>query len=83
VQPDHAPIPLLVLTRGSARESRSSAPPDTASLARYEVWLDLQRELASRSPRSEHIIAKQSGHLINLDEPQLIVDGVRRISGGQ
>jgi pimeloyl-ACP methyl ester carboxylesterase len=78
-----ADIPLLVLTRGSAREARSSTPPDAASLARYEIWLDLQRDLASRSSRSEHIIAKQSGHLINIDEPQFIVDGVRRIVSGR
>src|SRR5262249_30725549 len=57
-----ADIPLLVLTRGSAREIRSSNAPDAASLARYDTWLDLQRELASRSSWSEHIIAKESGH---------------------
>ena len=38
-----------------------------------------QRELASRSPRAEHIIAKQSGHFIQNDEPQLVIAGVRRI----
>jgi hypothetical protein len=52
-------------------------------ISRYEIWLDLQRELASRSSRSEHIIAKQSGHFINNDEPQLIVDGVRRMVSGR
>lgn len=74
-----ADIPLLVLTRGSAREIKSSNAPDAASLARYEIWLDLQRELATRSPRAEHIIAKQSGHFIQNDEPQLVIAGVRRI----
>jgi pimeloyl-ACP methyl ester carboxylesterase len=74
-----ANIPLLVLTRGSAREIKSSNAPDAASLARYEIWLDLQRELATRSPRAEHIIAKQSGHFIQNDEPQLVIAGVRRI----
>lgn len=74
-----ADIPLLVLTRGSPREIKSSTAPDTASLARYETWLDLQRELASRSPRGQHIIAKESGHFIKNDEPQLVIEGVRRI----
>jgi pimeloyl-ACP methyl ester carboxylesterase len=44
-----------------------------------EIWLELQRELAARSPRAEHVIAKQSGHFIQNDEPQLVTAGVRRI----
>jgi pimeloyl-ACP methyl ester carboxylesterase len=44
-----------------------------------EIWLELQRELAARSPRAEQIIAKQSGHFIQNDEPQLVAAGVRRM----
>ena len=77
-RPWHATIPLLVVTRGHAGAANGPAPtPDT--VARYEIWLELQRELATRSPRAEHLIAKNSGHNIQNDEPQVIVDGVRRI----
>lgn len=37
------------------------------------VWV------TGRSPRAEHIIAKESGHNIPTDEPRLIIDGVRRM----
>jgi pimeloyl-ACP methyl ester carboxylesterase len=54
-------------------------PPDAAALARYDIWLELQRELATRSPRGEQIVAKRSGHFVQIDEPQLVIDGIRRM----
>ena len=75
----HASIPLLVLTRGNAGPANASSPPDAASVARYRVWLELNRELATRSPYAEQIIAQHSGHYIHNDEPPLVIDGVRRI----
>jgi pimeloyl-ACP methyl ester carboxylesterase len=75
-----ASIPLVVLTRSApppgAALSPASGPSPAAS---YDVWLDLQRELATRSPRAEHVIAKKSGHYIQNDEPDLVVDTVRRV----
>jgi pimeloyl-ACP methyl ester carboxylesterase len=73
----HASIPLVVLTR-------SAPPPDAAAGAptpaqSYAVWLDLQRELATRSPRGEHVVATHSGHYIQNDEPALVIDAVRRV----
>jgi pimeloyl-ACP methyl ester carboxylesterase len=65
----HASIPLLVLTRGVPMPSADQ----------YALWLELQGELASRSPRGEHVIAKQSEHFIHIDEPQLVLDGIRRM----
>jgi pimeloyl-ACP methyl ester carboxylesterase len=67
--PWRASIQLLVLTRGIPMPSADQ----------YALWLELQRELASRSPRGEHVIAKQSEHFIQIDEPQLVIDGVRRM----
>jgi len=74
-----ADVPLLVLTRGNPGELNGPMPPTADGLARYEIWLELQRELATRSPRGEQIIAKRSGHYIQNDEPQLVIDGVRRM----
>jgi len=77
--PWRADVPLLVLTRGNPGALNAPTPPTPDALARYQIWLDLQRELATRSPRGEQIIAKQSGHYIQIDEPQLVIDGVRRM----
>jgi pimeloyl-ACP methyl ester carboxylesterase len=67
----HADLPLVVLTR--------TAPPATNQDERLNVWQELQRELATRSPQAEHIVAAKSGHYIQNDEPSLVIDAVRRV----
>lgn len=66
-----ANIPLVVLTR----------TPNTGPLSdqRGEIWQELQRELATRSPQAEHIVATRSGHYVQNDEPALVIDTIRRV----
>ena len=59
-------IPLVVLTRG-----RELNPLDP--------WLKFQNDLAALSSHSKHIIAAKSGHLILLDQPELVIDAVRQV----
>ena len=68
-------VPLVVLTAGRAPEL--DADPNGA--AHRAIWLELQRDLAARSPQSQQIVATNSGHFIQRDEPQLVVDAVRRV----
>ena len=56
-------IPLTVL-------SASNATPQ--QLEEREGWVH-------RSPRGRHIIARKSGHWIQLDEPQLVLDAIREM----
>jgi pimeloyl-ACP methyl ester carboxylesterase len=70
-QPWHADIPLVVLTRTPAADPQADP--------RGEVWQELQRELATRSPQGEQIVAPKSGHYIQNDEPSLVIDAVRRV----
>ncbi len=44
------------------------------------LWLELQRDLSYRAPRSVHLIARESGHYIHLDQPAIVVDSVRAIT---
>jgi pimeloyl-ACP methyl ester carboxylesterase len=37
------------------------------------------RRLAAASPGGRHLIAEKSGHWINFDEPEVIVDAVRTL----
>ena len=67
-------IPLVVLTAG-----RPAPDPMSEKLA--PLWLELQRDLASRSARSSHVVLKDAGHLIPRDDPQAVIDAVRRIVG--
>jgi pimeloyl-ACP methyl ester carboxylesterase len=67
-------IPLTVLSRAFP------GPGPGAPANRFaEVWQSLQAELATLSPRGELITAERSGHCIQLDEPELVVDAIRRI----
>ena len=52
-------------------------PPMAAVME--ECWAESQQTLASLSTNSEIILAKNSGHLIHVDEPSLVVDAVRRV----
>jgi pimeloyl-ACP methyl ester carboxylesterase len=69
--PWHANIPLVVLTR--------TAPADPTGDPRGMIWQELQKELATRSPQGEQIVARKSGHYIQNDEPPLVIDAVRRV----
>jgi pimeloyl-ACP methyl ester carboxylesterase len=69
--------PLVVLTAGR----RVAAPFSSPHLAaRVEgLWLELQDDSAGLSSNSTQIIAQLSGHCIQCDEPQLVVDAIRQL----
>jgi pimeloyl-ACP methyl ester carboxylesterase len=70
-------LPLVVLTRGHS-PLPSSFPAGTR--ARLEgVWRVLQDELAGLSTRSAHVLARQSGHFIQLDQPALVVGAIQQV----
>jgi pimeloyl-ACP methyl ester carboxylesterase len=58
-------IPLTVL-------SAANSTPE--QLEEREAW-------TRRSPRGQHIIARKSGHWIQLDEPELAVQAIREMIG--
>lgn len=41
--------------------------------------LEEREEMARRSPRGRHIVARKSGHWIQLDEPELVVEAIREL----
>jgi pimeloyl-ACP methyl ester carboxylesterase len=43
------------------------------------IWLGLQRDQVTLSERGCQIIAEQSGHVVVIDQPQVVVDAIRRI----
>ena len=67
-------IPLIVLTRGAGGyEGRA----DSAELENER--LALQKELAALSTNSKHIIDKNSGHNIHLEDPQMVIDSIKEV----
>ena len=63
------PIPIVVLSAGG----------DWPQPNLRQAWLELQDELARLSPHGSHLIAEQSGHFIQLDQPELVVDAIRTV----
>jgi pimeloyl-ACP methyl ester carboxylesterase len=67
-------VPLIVVTRG-----RRVWPEGPMGDAREQSWAELQQELAQSVPGGRQIIAANSGHLIHLDEPEVVAGAVREV----
>lgn len=63
--------PLIVITAGIVSDQEG------------EIWQDLQKELLSKSARSEQIIAEKSDHMINHHQPEVIVRAIREMTNDQ
>jgi pimeloyl-ACP methyl ester carboxylesterase len=74
-----ADIPLTVI---AAEPSEPGAYPGASPelVARLDaVWLELQRELASRSFKGRLMLAHGSGHYIHRDAPELVIGAIRDV----
>jgi pimeloyl-ACP methyl ester carboxylesterase len=70
-------LPLIVLTQGA--EPRGDAVFGLSDAQARELrgaWDELQHELTALSSRGRQIVAADSGHLIQRDQPQLVIDAV-------
>jgi hypothetical protein len=64
-------LPLVVLTHGQPFPGPFSILEDN--------WSEGEARLAALSTNSLLIIAKNSNHMIEIDEPGLVVDAIRRV----
>jgi pimeloyl-ACP methyl ester carboxylesterase len=67
-------VPLVVL----AHDSRIRAT-DSRRLRLAETWLGLQDELAREVSRGRLVITNRSGHYIQLDQPELVIDAIHDV----
>lgn len=58
------PIPVVVVTGARGADA---------------TWRDLQRDQVKLSERGCQVIAEQSGHLVQIDQPQIVVNAVRAV----
>ena len=75
----HSDIPLVVLTRGSASFNPNDYDVPSVAPKFEQIRLELQKELVGRSSRGKQIIAEKSGHYIQHDQPELVIDAIRRV----
>jgi pimeloyl-ACP methyl ester carboxylesterase len=70
-------MPLIVLT--SPEKDRADDLPPGLSAKFDEMWVELQREWAKISSHSTHIIAYGSGHFIQHDRPDLVIEAILQV----
>ena len=70
-------MPLVVLT--SPHKERAADLPAGLSDKWDEIWVELQKEWAQISSRSTHVMAYGSGHFIQHDQPDLVIEAIRQV----
>jgi pimeloyl-ACP methyl ester carboxylesterase len=74
-------LPLIVLTPTLGSNSNdwpASLPEDLAS--RLEVtWMELQEDAATLSSNSKLIVVENSGHDIEVDQPEVVVEAIQQV----
>jgi len=70
-------IPLTVISHGIP-DLFASMPAAHAKQAE-QVWQELQTDLASLSSNSQLLVAEKSGHGIQVDQPELVIDAIRQM----
>lgn len=76
------PMPLTVLTRGwplAAVVPPEMVPPDFAWDTLEREALAAQQSLAALAPESRQLILPDSGHMIQLDRPDVVIEAVRDV----
>lgn len=74
----HSDIPLVVLTQGRPYGPDAVAVPSIAPQA-YQLHLELQKDLVRRSTKGKQVIAEKSGHLIQQDQPELVIGAIQQV----
>jgi pimeloyl-ACP methyl ester carboxylesterase len=80
-------LPLIVLSRkNDAQEIYEQNHPMLPQSFTMEVAQqlannlnDMQDELAALSSRGKHIVVEDTGHFIQLDQPQVVIDAIREV----
>jgi pimeloyl-ACP methyl ester carboxylesterase len=81
-------LPLIVLGRGlpTPRRARDGSSSSTNRMTEEQfaawdrTWREFQEDLAKRSSHGEFRLAEKSGHFIQRDQPELVVQAIRDVS---
>ena len=72
-RPSYGSLPLIVLSKDDAQDRLAEGQQLAAT------WDALQQDIASLSTNSQHIVAQHSGHYINLDRPDLVINAIQSV----
>ncbi len=63
-------LPLMVLSAGKKNHYSQES---------QELWHDMQREMLEISSNNEFVIAENSAHYIQKDEPKVVVNAIKKV----
>ena len=69
-------LPLIVL---AGSEFRMRIPEPQFGAYMQSMWHDLQRDLAQLSTKGKFVAVEDSGHFIQVDKPQAVIDAIREL----
>ena len=69
-------LPMIVL---AASEFRMRIPNPRFGGYMQNMWYDLQKDLARLSTKGKFVAVEDSGHFIQIDKPQVVIDAVREV----
>jgi pimeloyl-ACP methyl ester carboxylesterase len=80
-------LPLIILGRGmpTPRRARDGTDSSTNRMTEEQfaawdrIWREFQEDLAKCSARGEFRLAEKSGHFIQRDEPNLVIEAIRDV----
>ena len=70
-------MPLVVLTHGQS--DAAQLPTGWPIEAEERLWRELQTDLASLIPTGRLVVAEESGHFIQIDQPELVVEAIDEV----
>jgi pimeloyl-ACP methyl ester carboxylesterase len=70
-------LPLMVLSHGQPMAMPGLTPE--VNQANEQTWQELQAELAKLSSRGRLVVAEDSGHYVQLERPELVIDAIGQV----
>jgi pimeloyl-ACP methyl ester carboxylesterase len=71
-------IPLVVIT-GTSENRRNEYPTKEIGLKVEKIWMQMQTELLELSTNSEHVLAINSSHYVQLEQPEVVIEAIRKL----
>lgn len=79
--PSFGDKPLIVISHDteSPHAVITSEEEHAEQVAWNKIWRNLQTELAATSSNAKIIVAKNSGHMVHIDSPELVVESIHKV----
>jgi len=75
-----ANIPVVIVSRDPAWRNPTWDPQrDARHIAAQPIWNKLQESLKALSPQSRRILARGSGHHVNIERPDVLVAAIWQV----